>query len=187
MQLLADERQDVNVRKAIAIALGALGERQVAAKAIVQLLTDDRFGVFAQRNIASMLGALGERSVAGDLVQLLADERLHVFVRMSIADALGRLAEASVAGDLAQLLSDERLDVVLRKSIAGALAAYANDMSIVAGLIESLQDKEISDSVYSALWTISRRTGVWIFPMHLTDQSRNVKQSQAQYEIVAWK
>src|SRR6266568_567818 len=187
VQLLADERQDVNVRKAIAIALGALGERQVAAKAIVQLLTDDRFGVFAQRNIASMLGALGERSVAGDLVQLLADERLHVFVRMSIADALGRLAEASVAGDLAQLLSDERLDVVLRKSIAGALAAYANDIPIVEGLIKPLQDREISDSVYSALWTISKRTGVWIFPMHSTDQSRTIKQSQAQFEIVPWK
>src|SRR6266699_3744370 len=157
VQLLADERQDVNVRKAIAIALGALGERQVAAKAIVQLLTDDRFGVFAQRNIASMLGALGERSVAGDLVQLLADERLHVFVRMSIADALGRLAEASVAGDLAQLLSDERLQVFVRKSMAGALAAYANDIPIVEGLIKPLQDREISDSVYSALWTISKR------------------------------
>jgi len=143
--------------------------------------------VIAQRNIASVLGALGERSVAGDLVQLLADERLHVFVRMSIADALGRLAEASVAGDLAQLLSDERLDVVLRKSIAGALAAYANDIPIVEGLIKPLQDREISDSVYSALWTISRRTGVWIFPMHSTDQSRTIKQSQAQYEIIPWK
>src|SRR6266704_5452552 len=187
VQLLADDQQDVNVRRAIAIALGALGERQVAAKAIVQLLTDDRFGVFAKRNIASMLGALGERSVAGDLVQLLADERLHVFVRMSIADALGRLAEASVAGDLAQLLSDERLDVVLRKSIAGALAAYANDIPIVEGLIKPLQDREISDSGYSALWTISKRTGVWIFPMHSTDQSRTIKQSQAQFEIVPWK
>ena len=134
-----------------------------------------------------MLGALGERSVAVDLVQLLSDERLHVFVRMSIADTLGILAEGSVVEDLVQLLSDERQDVDLRKSIAGALAAFANDMSIVAGLIKSLQYKEISDSVYSALWTISRRTGVWIFPMHLTDQSRNVKQSQAQYEIVPWK
>ena len=105
---------------------------------------------------------------------------------MSIADALGRLAEVSVAGDMVLALSDKRLDVDLRRSIAGALAAYANDIPIVAGLIKSLQDKEISDSVYSALWTISRRAGVWIFPMHLTDQSRNVKQSQAQYEIVPW-
>jgi len=96
------------------------------------------------------------------------------------------LAEGSVVGDLVQLLADDQQDVDLRKSIAGALAAYSNDMSIVEGLIKSLQDKEISDSVYSALWTISRRTGVWIFPMHLSDQSRNVKQSQVQYEIVPW-
>jgi len=170
----------------IADALGTLGERSVAAD-LMRLLSVERLNAFVRWNIADALGTLGERSVAGDLVQLLADERLHVFVRMSIADALGRLADASVAGDLAQLLSDERLDVVLRKSIASALAAYANDIPIVEGLIKPLQDTEISDSVYSALWTISRRTGVWIFPMHLTDQSRNVKQSQAQYEIVPWK
>ena len=85
-----------------------------------------------------------------------------------------------------QLLSDERLDVDLRRGIASALAAFANDISIVEGLIKSLQDKEISDSVYIALWTISRRAGVWIFPMHLTAHTRNVKQLQAQYEIVPW-
>ena len=120
------------------------------------------------------------------LVQLLSDERVHAFMRRSIADALGRLGERSVAGDLVQLLSDEQLDVNLRKSIANALAAYANDISIIEGLIKSLQDKEISDSVYSALWTVSRRAGVWIFPMHLTAHPRNVKQSQTQHEIVPW-
>src|SRR6266699_3237928 len=156
VQLLADDQQDVYVRRRIADALGTLGERSVA-RDLVQLLADDRQDTELRWSIASALGTLGERSVAGELVQLLADERLHVFVRMSIADALGRLAEASVAGDLAQLLSDERLDVVLRKSIAGALAAYANDIPIVEGLIKPLQDREISDSVYSALWTISKR------------------------------
>src|SRR5437667_7895366 len=114
---------------------------------------------------------------------------------MGLPDVLGRMRvgagvlgvlERSIAGDLVQLLSDDQLPVDLRKSIAGALAAYANDIPIVEGLIKSLQDKEISDSVYSALWTISRRTRVWIFPMHLTDQSRNVKQLQIQYEIVSW-
>jgi HEAT repeat protein len=124
--------------------------------------------------------------VARELVQLLSDERLHEFVRMSIADALGRLAEEQVAPDLVQLLSDGQLPVELRKSIADALAAYTNDISIVSGLIKSLQDREIADSAYSALWTISRRAGVWIFPMHLTDQSTNVNQLQFEYEIVPW-
>ena len=137
-------------------------------------------------NIADALGRLGERSVASDLVQLLSDERLHTYVRRSIADALGRLGERSVAGDLVQLLSDDQLDVNLRRSIASALAVYADDISIVEGLIKPLQDEKISDSVYSALWTISRRARVWIFPMHLTAHTRNVKQSPAQYEIVPW-
>jgi HEAT repeat protein len=185
VKLLSDDRQDVFVRRRIADTLGTLGERSVA-RDLVQLLADDRQDTDLRWSIASALGRLGERSVAGDLVRLLADDQQDVNVRKAIAIALGALGEGSVLGDLLQLLADERLDVDLRKSIAGALAAYANDISIVAGLIESLQNKEISDSVYSALWTISRRTGVWIFPMHLTDQSRIVKQSQVQYEIVPW-
>src|SRR5947209_14872435 len=140
---------------------------------MLQLLSDERLGVFVRRSIADALGRLGERSVAGDLVQLLSDEQLDVNLRSKIAEALGTLGERSVAGDLVQLLSDEQLDVNLRRSIASALAAYANDISIIEGLIESLQDKEISDSVYSALWTVSSRAGVWIFPMHLTAHTGN--------------
>jgi HEAT repeat protein/energy-coupling factor transporter ATP-binding protein EcfA2 len=186
VQLLSDDRLDVNLRRGIADTLGRLGERSVAARVMVQLLSDDRLGVFMRRKIADALGALGERSVAADLVQLLSDERLHAFIRRKIVDALGTLGEHSVAGDLVQLLSDDQLGVNLRRGIASALAAYANDISIVEGLIKLLQDKEISDSVYTALWAINRRVGVWIFPMRLTAHASNVKQSQAHYEVVPW-
>ena len=124
--------------------------------------------------------------MAGNLVQLLSDEKLHIFVRMKIADALGMLGEPSVSGDLVQLLSNEQLDVDLRRAIASALAAYTHDISIVEGLVKSLQDKDISDSVYCALWTISRRAGVWIFPADLTAHAGNAKLSTGQYEIVPW-
>lgn len=103
----------------------------------------------------------------------------------SITGALGSLGERSVANDLVQLLSDKRLEGVLRRSIADTLAMYTRDLSIVAGLIKSLPDKEISDSVYHALWTISRRARVWIVPGDLTDQSC-VTQAQAPYEMVPW-
>jgi HEAT repeat protein len=186
VRLLSDERLHVFMRRSIADALGRLGERTVAGD-LVQLLSDERLDAFVRWNIADALGRLGERSVAARaMVQLLSDERLHTYVRSKIAEALGTLGERTVAGDLVQLLSDARLDVNLRRSIASALAAYVNDISIFEGLIKSLQNKEISDSVYSALWTISRRAGVWIFPMHLTAHTRNAKQSQAQYEIVPW-
>ena len=186
VQLLTDEWLDTELRRSIADTLGMLGERSVVGE-LVQLLADDQLDAFVRWNIADTLARLGERSVAARaMVQLLSDERLHTYVRSKIAEALGTLGEHSVAGDLVQLLSDEQLDVNLRKSIASALAAYANDISIVEGLIKSLQDKEISDSVYSALWTISRRAGVWIFPMHLTARTGNVKQSQTQHEIVPW-
>jgi hypothetical protein len=153
---------------------------------LVTLLSDEGQNVNVRWNIAGALGVLGERSVAKDLVRLLSDEWLHVELRSGIAGALGRLGERTVAADLVQLLVDERLDVDLRRSIASALAAYANDISIVEGLIKTLESKEISDSVNSALWTISRRAGVWIFPLHSTARTRNVEQSQAQYEIVPW-
>jgi HEAT repeat protein len=152
---------------------------------MVRLLSEDRLGVFVRRNIADALGILGERSVAADLVQLLSDKRLHAFVRRNIVDALGTLGEPSVAADLVQLLSDKRLEVVLRRSIADTLAVYIRDISTVTGLVKSLPDKEISDSVYHALWTISRRARVWIVPGDLTDQS-SVTQAQAAYEMVPW-
>ncbi len=87
---------------------------------------------------------------------------------------------------LVPLLSDERLDVDVRGSIAAALAALAHDSSIIAEMTKSLQDERIFDDVFSALWTISRRLGVWIFPLPFTDHKGNLEQSQAQYEIVEW-
>jgi len=185
VQLLSDDQLDVNLRWSIADALGTLGERAVAARVMVQLLSNDRLGVFVRRNIADALGMLGERSVAADLVQLLSDKRLHAFIRRNIVDALGTLGEPSVAADLVHLLSDKPLEVVLRRSIADTLAVYTRDLSTVRGLVKSLPDKEISDSVFHALWTISRRARVWIVPGDLTDQS-SVTQAQAPYEIVPW-
>ena len=185
VQLLSDDQLDVNLRWSIADALGTLGERLVASRVMVQLLSDDQLGVFVRRNIADTLGVLGERSVAADLVQLLSDKRLHVFVRRNIVATLGMLGEPSVAADLVQLLADKRLEVVLRRSIADTLAIYTHELSIVTELVKSLPDKEISESVYHALWTISRRARVWIVLGDLRDQS-SATQAHAPYEIVPW-
>jgi HEAT repeat protein/energy-coupling factor transporter ATP-binding protein EcfA2 len=185
VQLLFDERLNTELRKSIAEALGTLGERSVVGD-LVQLLLDEQQDVTVRRAIAIALGTLGERAVAARvMVQLLSDERLGVFVRRSIADALGTLGERSVAADLVKLLSDKRLEVILRRSIADTLAVYTHDLSIVAGLVKLLPNKEISDSVYRALWTISRRARVWIVPRDLTAKS-SATQTQAAYEMVPW-
>ena len=161
------------------------GLRAQIIERLFELLTSTQYSLLRQEAI-KVVCSIGIFETNTRLVTLLSDKRLHVNVRWNIADALGTLGERSVAGDLVQLLSDERLHVFVRRRIAGALAAYTSDISIVEELIRSLQAKEISDSVYSALWTISRRTGVRIFPRHLTVHSRNVKRPQAQYEIVPW-
>src|SRR5690348_505648 len=134
-----------------------LGERSVASGVMVQLLSDERLGVFMRRKIAKALSTLGERSVAVDLTQLLTDERLHEFVRTSIAEALGNLGEPTVSVELVELLADKKLEVDLRRSITSTLGAYANDLATVAGLLNSLPDKDICESVYRALWNVSRR------------------------------
>jgi len=185
-KLLTDANMDAHLRWSIAEALGTLGERSMAANVMVQLLSDERLGVFMRRKIAKALSILGERPVAADLAQLLTDKRLHEFVRTSIAEALGNLGEPSVATYLAQLLSDKQLEVDLRRSIANALATYADDLSTVAGLVKSLPEKEVSESVYRALWTVSRRARAWIFPVDFTVQNGSITQAQTAYEIVPW-
>jgi len=183
--LLSDNRLDAHLRWSIADTLGLLGERSVATRVMVQLLSDGRLGVFMRRKIAKALSTLGDRSVAADLAQLLSEERLHEFIRTSIADTLGNLGEPPVSTELVQYLSDKRLEVDVRRGIANALATYANDLPTVAGLLKSLPDKDISESVYRALWTVSRRARAWIFPVVFTAQS-SVIQAQAGYEIVPW-
>jgi predicted NACHT family NTPase len=161
------------------------GLRAQIIERLFELLMSTQYSLLRQEAV-QVLCSIGVFETNSRLVTLLSDEQQDVFMRRRITGALGTLGERAVAGDLVQLLADDQLDVDLRRSIASALAAYANDISIVEGLIKSLQDKEISDSVYIALWTISRCAGVWIFPMHLTAHTSNVKQSQAEYEIVPW-
>jgi HEAT repeat protein len=184
-KLLTDTNLDAHLQWSIADALGMLGKRLVAAKVMVQLLSDERLGVFMRRKIAKALSKLGESRVAAELTQLLTDKRLHEFVRTSIAEALGNLGEPLVTTDLVQLLSDTQLEVDLRRSIANSLAAYAHDLSTVSGLVKSLPEKEISESVYRALWTVSRRARVWIFPVDFTAQSGLTPVHNA-YEMVPW-
>ena len=161
------------------------GLRTQIIDCLFELSLSTQFGLLRQEAI-NVLCSIGVFETNRRLVTMLLDERLDAGDRWGIADALGKLGERSVAGDLVHLLSDERLDAEVRWSIANALAAYTNDISVVAELTKLLQDEEISSSVFNALWTISRRARIWIFPIHLADHSGNLKQSQAQYEIVQW-
>ncbi|MBX5450280.1 HEAT repeat domain-containing protein [Thermogemmatispora sp.] len=163
LELLANEEVELPVREAIAGALGHLGERWVVPH-LLTLLADRRRGSWMREAIARTLGNLGERSVGPSLLALLSDEEVELPVRCTIAHTLGQLGERSIVPELLRLLSREEEDKYLRRALAEALGQLAQDQETLQTLTGLLQDVEIADAVYEALWKISRRLGVRLVP-----------------------
>ncbi|RAQ96808.1 HEAT repeat domain-containing protein [Thermogemmatispora tikiterensis] len=163
LELLADEEVELPVREAIAGALGHLGERWVVPQ-LLTLLADRRRGSWMREAIARTLGNLGERSVGPYLLALLSDEEVELPVRCTIAHTLGQLGERSIVPQLLHLLCREEEDKYLRRALAEALGQLAQDQETLQTLTGLLQDADIADAVYEALWRISRRLGVRLMP-----------------------
>jgi HEAT repeat protein len=159
--LLANDRIDGYARQIVAETLGALGERSVVPQ-LVWLLEIEWVPNYVRWSIAGALGALGERSIVPQLVGLLANEQVDKEVRGSIAEALGTLGERSVAPQLVRLLVNEQVDKEVRGSIVDALAGLIDKEVDVRTLATFLHGSnlDITDNIYRALWTASRRVGV---------------------------
>jgi HEAT repeat protein/GTPase SAR1 family protein len=162
LRLLADEQVDKQVRSGIATTLGELGERSIIPD-LLRLLADEQMDKQVRSGIARTLGELGERSVIPDLLRLLADEQVDKQVRSGIARTLGELGERSIIPDLLRLLVDKQVDKQVRQRLADAVGTLANDEVTVRALAALLPTSDITDAIYRALWTVSRRTGVRIF------------------------
>jgi HEAT repeat protein len=163
LQLLADEGVDLPVREAIAAALGHLGERSVIPQ-LLGLLADRRRGSWIRESIARALGNLGEHTVGPYLLALLGDHEVELPVRCTIAHTLGQLGERTVVPQLLQLLCCQETDKYLRRALAEALGQLAQDQESLQALAGLLQEQDIADAVYEALWRISRRMGVRLLP-----------------------
>ncbi len=146
-------------RRQCAEALAEIGGAEVNTY-LVRLLSNTQIEKDLRGSIASVLGELGERSVAPDLVRLLNDTQTEEGLRSSIVYALRELGERSVAPDLVRLLNDTQIEEDLRRSIASALEDLIDDSSLVSTLASLLRTSDISDSIYSMLWSVALRMRV---------------------------
>jgi HEAT repeat protein/GTPase SAR1 family protein len=160
--LLSNKYLNRVVRLRIAGALGQSGDRSIAPQ-LVSLLSDEQLDWTLRTFIADSLGQLGEQSVVPHLVNLLSNKYLNTDVCESIAEALGQLGNRSVASQMIEMIVDEDLDKNVRKSIANALTTLINDVQQVRTLASMFFTSDIPDSIYSALWTLSRKVGVRIY------------------------
>jgi hypothetical protein len=167
LQSLSDEQIHPQVRASIAFALGQIGDRSVSPT-LLQLLLNEHIDLGLRTSIVFALGRLGERSVVNDLLQLLFNTKVNLDIRLDIAYVLGDLGERSVVPKLLELLSAPQVskpqfDRTMRERIIKSLGQLANDESTVRKLIPLLQNSDLTDEVYYALWKISRRARVRIF------------------------
>ncbi len=140
------------------------------------MLADQQVKRYVRRSIASALGDLGELSVIPDLLRVLADKQEDPRVRQNIASALGKLGERSVVPELLRLLANQQVAQGVREIIAEAIAKLADSEQDARTLATLLPTSDIAESIYRALWTVSRRAGVRVFK---ADGGK-------QFEVVAW-
>jgi HEAT repeat protein len=115
-------------------------------------------------NIALALGELGERGVVPQLVGLLSNKEVSEYVRGNIALALGELGEHGVAPQLVGLLSNEQVSKSVCARIADMLPLVVENEAEIVTMTSLLptSNSNIANSIYLALWTVSRRLGLRI-------------------------
>jgi HEAT repeat protein len=189
LAILAKKRIDPDVRASVATALGSLGDQSVVPQ-LLRLLPDEKIDPSIRWRIVDALGALGamgSEATVPDFLDLLANEKIDASVRVTMAEAMGEKTvtprlptpipvgkEAAEAlrslGDRSQvlkllaLLSDRGLDRSVRLRIVEALGALGDDRITAEGLAALLDDEEIGSDVYRALFLVSQRIGMRVFP-----------------------
>jgi len=109
---------------------------------------------------------------------LLADEQVDQVARWKIPIALGELGERTVIPELLRLLADEQVDQGVRSNIAEAIAKLADSEQDARTLATLLPTSDVAESIYRALWTVSRRAGVRVFKGDGSEGKR--------LEVVTW-
>jgi len=189
LAILDKRKIDPDVRASIAAALGFLGDQSVVPQ-LLRLLSNEKIDPSIRWRIVDALGALGamdSEATVPDFLDLLANERIDASVRVTMAEAMGEKTvtprlpipipvgkEAAEAlrslGDRSQvlkllaLLSNRDLDRSVRLRIVEALGALGDDRITAEGLAALLGDEEIGSDVYQALFLVSQRIGMRVFP-----------------------
>jgi len=162
LPLLSDATIDRQVRRGIASTLSKLGDFSIHQE-LLHILTQERIDLSVRQCLASTIGHFGDRSITSALLDMIDDTHINQYVRMKIAEALTLPGEYPIVHRLANSLFNEQIERNVRKSIAQALEYTANDYHIVELLAKHLYDTDIPEQIFSALWSISRRSGARVF------------------------
>lgn len=146
--------QDVDVRKFVIDAMGAIGD-PIFAPSLLQALHDPEVNVAAAA--AEQLGILGDTGAAEQLM-LAIQERDDVLFRFSALEALGILAVPSPVPEELIKLADQD---ILKKTVFECLGAISDDSSLHLLLDGfSCRQKNSRAAAVKALYKIYRRSPV---------------------------
>ncbi|SRR6266487_185251 len=171
--LLADLRsiraqeRNQRLRTLITIALGLLGDATVQPQFSELFLNGAIPESFYSRATDIVVLNLPARS----LVEKLTDTGVKREIRVALAQALGATDLSSLVPDLLKVLEDTVVIEEVRESVAEAIGSLGDGKETVERLLKiwrfyALRDPQrissLVDTIYRALWTVSRRTGVLI-------------------------
>jgi hypothetical protein len=114
-------------------------------------------------HVVQALGNLGEHriidktEIASKLVEILSLENVDRFKGQNIVRILCALGENCVVKDLLTLLDNGVIERDIRQSIADAISQLGQDEDDLCRLTVLLENTDIIDDIYRALWAVSRR------------------------------
>jgi HEAT repeat protein len=153
LAVLKDTHDDVEVRKAVAGALGSYKDQTVLSD-LVAVLKDTHDDVGVREAAVWTLGSYKDQTVLSELLAVLKDTHDDVGVRMAVARILGIYKDQTVLSDLVAVLKDTHDDVGVREAAVWTLGSN-KDQTVLSELLAVLKDThddvEVRWRVYKVL------------------------------------
>ena len=145
-KVLADRKQNPELRTACATAWGRLGERDEARIAMLQSIMMERRNSQLTNACINALGRMGAEGIEADLAALLAEQRNHI-QKGTVARALANLGTSAAAKELLRLAEDP--DALTRHIALAGLGRLADpeEMPSAARLVAWLNWRALTDSL----------------------------------------
>jgi HEAT repeat protein len=175
-RLLAEVRsiqlheRDEQVHSALIIASGALGDYSVCGK-LQELLLRESVPDYLYRRVADVIV---QYTTAPTIIEMLTNAKIKLPIRITLAQALAATDKSSLVPDLLHVLADPVVVEEVRMSVAEAISMLGEKKATVEELLKwwrfyALRDplhvSVLVDTIYQALWAVSRRAGVIIVRM----------------------
>ena len=194
VQLVADRRVDLSVRKSLVASLRD-ATHSAAIPELQRIYADVNTEQKLKEEIAKTLYVLGDRTIPVDpdkilkdargigtfeqyileqmdvseQLQLLEDTRINVQIRRYIVSMLANSTDTSIVPPLCKLATDRIVNVDVRKSVIETLGKIADDRATVEALVElANDDRQVREEAVEALWYVSRRARVRVVADELT-------------------